>query len=473
MSRIQNDFDNYEAHWDWYSKAAGMEFDATWGSLPLFKAEIRHLQFIRVQTLFLEASYHDMMGRRKAVQALASSVLSPTGVPDEELQKWWPFFGTESVSGALADAICTLYNDAPFRTFSKEQGTQDAFAEIYETFEVNHVMKDSYRASLFTNVVAIMPDWDSKKIKVLTPDYFRLVVDDNNTPVELWIAKGYGGFKDAEFEVWSAETLKIVDGQGKMKSQEANPYKRIPAVILKLNRSNDIYGSGISEAAEISVWGNFIRFMSTRVSVFQSYSVGIGVNLDLEKGTRIGPGFFVDRPWKMESTQPPKFEYVSPEGKFKELEEYRFQVISNFERNQGLPGYLVDKTATPPSGVALQVAERQLNEKRKEHTNALIKAEKDLVSLISLLASVDGKREITAEDFGVQYADVETFDSPKDELEADGIKMTQGLTSPSALVLKYFNQRMGDDEAAAFLAKNKSYFPNSVIQQTTVPNNTL
>lgn len=463
MSRFEKNFDDYLLNSDWYSLGAGMEFAATWGDLPHFRGDIKHLEFMRIQTCWLDSTLDDMQARRRSVEALARAVLSPTDVPDEELKKWWPLFGVESVAPKLADAICTLYNDAPYRVFSAEEGTQKAFTELYDTFEANHALKDAYRSALFTNVVCIMPDWDSKKIKVLTPDYFRLVGDN-----ELWIAKGYGGFRDKEFDVWSEDTIKLVDHSGNLVTSKPNPYGRIPAVILKLNRSNDIYGSGITEAAELSVWSNFIRFISTRVGVFQSFSVGFASNLEIAKGTRIGPGFILQgKNPGGESGSVPSFEYVSPAGKFNELEDYRQKVVRGFERNQGLPGYLVDEGAgQPPSGVALQVAERQLNEKRKEHAYALIKAEKDLVSLISLQAKLFAQRDLLASAFSVQFEDVQTFGDPLVELEYDNGKMQAGFVTPSQLVLKYFNKRMTDEVALEFIKKNKSYFSTNAKADT-------
>ena len=443
-----------------------MEFQATWGNLPLFKGDIRHLEFCRVQTCWLESTLDDMQARRRSVEALARSVLSPTDVPDHELKKWWPLFGTESLSPKLADSICTLYNKAPYRVFSTEQGMQAAFTELYDLFEVNHAIKDAYRAALFTNVVLLIPDWDSKRIRVLTPDYFRLVGDE--IVEQVWIAEGSGGFAEKTFKVWSADEIKTVDHDGKLISREPNPYLRIPAVLLKLNRSNDLYGSGISEAAEIAAWSNFVKFISTRIGTFQSFSILHGVNLDLKQGTRVGPGYIVNSEMKMGDGVPaPSLSYISPNGKFNELEAYRQTVIRSFQRNEGLPAHLVDEGAgQPPTGAALQVMERSLNDKRDSHSHALIKAEKDLVSLISAIAFQQEKRTLSADAFSVQYADVQTFNDPSVELAYDETLKMEGLLSPSAYVLKYTNQRMTDAEAVAFIEKNKSYFKSS--QTTTV-----
>lgn len=455
----ENYFSEIDSSADWYSRAAGMEFQATWGSLPLFKADIRHLEFMRVQTCWLDSTLDDMQARRRSVESLARSVLSPTDVTDDELRKWWSLFGVESLSPKLADSICTLYNTPPYREFSTNEGVNTAFAEIYDWFGVNHVMKDAYRSSLFTNVVALLPDWESQQIKALTPDYFRLVGND-----ELWIARGNGGWDETEFDVWSNEYYKLVAHDGKLIKQEANPYGRIPAVILKLNRSNDTYGSGISEAAEIATWSNFIRFISTRIGVFQSFSVGFAKDLEVKSGTRIGPGFLLQgKNPSGETGSSPSFEYVSPDGKFLELEEYRQKVIRSFERNQGLPAFLVDEGAgQPPTGAALQVMERTLNDKRREHSYALLQAEKDLVSLISLQAKLHG-RDIVAESFSVQYAAAETFNDPVAELSYDESLKAMGLMSPSALVLKYLNQRMTDESAAALLETNKKLYAPTVL----------
>lgn len=462
-SQYQNNFDNLSSLTEWYSDAAGVEFQTTWGDLPLFRGDIRHLEFMRCQTIWMESTLEDMNARRRAVMAFARSVLSPTDFPDAELLRWFPLFPVEAVSPKLADAICTLYNTAPYREFSLEQGMQTAFTELYDTFEVNHVMKDAYRMALFTNTVLLLPDWDTKKIKVLTPDFFRFVGED-----ELWIAKGSGGWREKEFEVWTPETATLMNHSGKPIKSEANPYGRIPAVKIKLNRSNDIYGSGISEAAEISVWSNFIRFISTRIGVFQSFSVGVAVNLDLKPGTRIGPGYIINSEMKMgDGVPPPSLTYVSPDGKFVDLEKYRQDVVRSFERNNGLPGFMVDEGAgQPPTGAALQVLERQLNEKRNEHSYALIKAEKDLCSLLSQQAAMYGQRSISAPGLSVQYADAQTFGDPQEELTYDQTRKAEGLLSPSAYVLKYTNQRMTDEQAVAFLEKNKAYFSTKSIEPT-------
>lgn len=459
--RQQNNFNDPLYYQDWYTQAAGMEFLATWGDLPLFKGDIKHLEFCRVQTIWLNGDLDDMQGRRRSVESLARSVLSPTDVPDTELSKWWSLFGTESISPKIADAICTLYNQSPYREFSVDAGMQSAFTELYDQFEVNHAIKDAYRSALFTNVVLLIPDWETKKIRVLTPDYFRLVGDQ--TVEEVWIAEGSGGWREKEFCVWSAEEIKTVYHDGKLKRSEPNPYDRIPAVLLKLNRSKDLYGAGVTEAAEIATWSNFIKFLSTRVGTFQSFSVGLGVNLELKAGTRIGPGFILNNEMKMGDGVPaPSLEYVTPDGKFIDLEKYRQSVIRSFQRNEGLPAYSVDEgTGVAPTGIALQVTERTLNDKRESHSHALIKAEKDLVSLIALLALHEGKRTLTADNFSVQYADVQAFNDPAVELTYDISLKGEGLLSPSAYVLKYTNQRMTDEQAVEFLNKNKAYFSNS------------
>lgn len=398
--------------------------------------------------------------------SLARSVLAPSDFPDAELEKWWPLFGVESVSPKIADAICTLYNDAPYRTFVNDnEEAAKVFTELYEKFEVNHVFKDAYRAALFTNVVLLLPDWKEKIIRVLTPDYFRVVGNE-----ELWIALGSGGYTNTEFLVFSKEYIKTVDHSGKLKNSEPNPYGRIPGVLLKLNRSNDVYGSGISEAAEISAWSNFIRFISTRVGVFQSFSVGLSVNLDIETGTRIGPGYILAGDNKGgEPGQNPSFDYKTPSGKFKELEEYRQQVIRSFERNTGLPGFLVDEGAgQPPTGAALQVLERSLNDRRKNDTYALLKAEKDLAELFSVMIKVKENRDLVAKDFSTSYAESQTFSDPSSSLDYDVKLMNQGLTSPSSLVLKYLNLRMSDEEADALIEKNKKFFSSTSQLQSTV-----
>jgi hypothetical protein len=278
---------------DWYGYAAGNEFDVTWGSVKLWKSEVPQMKHVRSQMAWLDGELLDLHVRKRSVVGLAKSILSPTNELDREIDRLWPLIPVKSITPRLANAICTLYNKPPVRTFHTKKEINEGYEEIYASLNVNQAMQRAYRAALITNTVAIIPDWKTKKIKVLTSDYFRMKTDGNGNVTELWLIHGNNGYKETEFEVWTANERTFNDYEGKFKSVERNPYGRIPATILQLNESEDIYGAGISVAAEINAWANFIRLLSTRIGAFQSFSVALGVNLQLAEGTKVGPGHFI------------------------------------------------------------------------------------------------------------------------------------------------------------------------------------
>jgi hypothetical protein len=334
-------------------------------------------------------------------------------------------------------------------------------------------MQEAYRAALFTNTVLLMPDWENETIKVLTPDMFRIVTDGKGNMAKLWLVHGSNGRYETEFEEWTAESHAWYDHKGEISVKrspavEPNKYGRIPAVLLRLNRTNSIYGAGITEAAELNAWNNFIRFLSTNIAVFQSFSVGLASNMgdSLTNGVRLGPGqLIVANNRAGDASTVPSLQYVTPDGKFVDLEEFSKSVVKRFESNQGLPGFIIDSAAgQPPSGMALLVAERPLNKKRKQHTYALTRAEKDLAQLMQTLGVTNRKFQAQWPDarvvssFGIQYSKPETFEDPKSSLEYDKALKDEGLLTPSAYTKKYTGLTHTDEEAIDFINANRQLF---------------
>lgn len=476
MAKRENNFDLTESIRDWTTEAAGYEFNTTWGGTDVWKNEVTNLQFYRAQTAWLESEPNDLHVRRRAVLALARGYFT-SNEAIAEVEKRWNAIPVDSLSIRLADTICTLYDESPARTFSETPEVNESFTDLYNRFDADLAMQEAYRAALFTNTVVLMPDWDSETIQVLTPDYFRIVTDGKGNMQKLWLVHGSNGRHETKFEEWTPEFHSWYDHEGKFVKKDANPYKRIPATLMRLNRTNSIYGAGITEAAELNVWNNFIRFLSTNIAVFQSFSVALASNMGdaLKNGARIGPGqiFVADNP-SGEQGSVPSFGYVTPDGKFIDLEAFSKSVVARFEKNQGLPGYLIDDSSgQPPSGIALMVAERALNKKRRQHTYALTRAEKDLAQLMETLGKTHGASQIewpsarTISNFGIQFAKPESFEDPKASLEFDKQLKEEGLLAPSTYTKKYTGLTHTDEEAVDFMRKNRNLYSAPA---PTVPN---
>jgi hypothetical protein len=470
----QNNFNLNAIGRDWYS-GVGAELDSTWGQLPQFKGDILQMKFCFAQVCWLDSDLYALQSRRQCVYAFGEKIFdNPNNSP--RFHDWWNFFGIESNSGKLADAVCTLYNDAPYREFTEglifknedsQADMQEALTELYEEYNVNLAFKTAYRYAYFVNCVVLMPDFENKTIQVLTPDMFRFLGP------ELWYIKlAYDdkGNQIIQYHVWDSEQHRVVDATGKQVSTEPNPYGRVPATILKLNQTTELYGSGVSEAAEINVWQNMINYFTTKIGVNQSHSILAAFNIptDQIKNQYLGAGaVLVLEGTKIEGLDP-KLEYITPQNFTDKLEEQKQKRVRQFERDQGLPGFLVDEGAgQPPTGAALQVMERGLNEKRKEHRYALVKCEKDFADLMARGTNYhDNTRSLAVGKIAVQYADVETFNDPKAEADHDKDLAAQGFRSPSQLWQKYTGERLTDEEADKKMKDNKAFFTTSELRST-------
>ncbi len=466
---------------DWY-ESVGVELAVTWGQIPQWVWEVRNMRFFRAQTIWLEGTQDDIRDRRRAVLGMARGIISQRDAKEMEIDNLYPLIPIDTISPRLANLICVAYKDAPERTFTSTEndGLDSAFEDMYEELNINEVMDQAYRAALFTNSVLILWSEEEHKFLVLTPEYFRIeengiwVARRTGVPgVPRWaradgeISVGTGQVGEIVYDVWNDTTHEVRNSGGKIQVAqcEENKYGMFPGVLLKLTPSNDLYGAGITEAADLNAITNLIRLFALRIGFYQGFSVAVLLNAggQMEKNdVRIGPGKML--PLNNRGGEPgsnPDFKFVSPDGKFEELENFRKSLIATFERNQDLPGFLVDEIAgAPPTGVALQVLERQLNNRRRDHLPALRRTEKTLVKFVQKLAKLQKRNGLVADTFEIQYAEPQEFTDKASELEYDLMAAQSGLTTPSAFYRKYSKTLRGvtDQEALVEMKKNKSDF---------------
>lgn len=473
---------------DWY-EAVGVELAVTWGTVSRFQWEIRNMRWTRATTCWLEGTHDDLRDRRRAVLGIARGIISEQASKNLEIDNLYPLIPVDTISPRLANLICIAYKDSPERTFNKDfEGVEDieinrGFDDLYDALNINEVMDQAYRAALFTNTVLVLWSDEEEKFLVLTPEYFRIAEDG------IWIARRTG-FTEAEraayprntpgivegeivYDVWNDKTHEVRNHSGALIARlcEDNPWGMLPGVLMKLSPSNDLYGAGIVEAAEINAATNLIRLFAHRIALYQGFSVAVGINIKNDSGGSAAKNGISLAPGKLfnlidpDGTTHPDFKFVSPDGKFEELENFRNTIVKNFERDQDLPAYLIDETLSPPSGVALSVMEQPLRRKRKSHLMSLRRCEKTLAKFIEKLAVKRyGRKSLKVENFEINYADPAEFSNQSEDLEFDLSKAANGLITPTAFVKKYHNVQRGmtDEAAIELMQKNKALFASFI-----------
>lgn len=472
---------------DWY-ESVGVELAVTWGQIPQWVWEVRNMRYFRAQTIWLEGTQDDIRDRRRAVLGMARGIISPRDAADLEIDSLYPIIPIDSISPHLANLICVAYKDEVMRTFCKDtDGVENddvnkGFDDLYEELNINEVMDQAYRAALFTNTVLILWSAEDNKFLVLTPEYFR--VEDNG----VWVARRTGtpgiakysqptgevtannsAIGEIVYDVWSSNGAhEVRSSGGKIMVAESgdNPYDMFPGVLLKLTPSNDVYGAGVTEAADINAASNLIGLFERRIALYYGFPIAVGTNIKDDSGgssaknnLRTGPGRLL-RLQDPDGTAHPDFKFVSPDAPFDKIQAFRQSMIKSFERNQDLPAYLVDENLTPPSGVALTVMEQPLKRKRESHFAGLRRAEKTLARFVLKLAEKRGQKTLELDNFEINYADAIEFRDPADEVVYDDLRISRGYTTPSEIARKYLGVRRGitDAEALELLQKNKAAF---------------
>ena len=438
------------------------------------------MRYFRAQTIWLEGTQDDIRDRRRAILGMARGIISQRDAKEIEIDNLYPLIPIDTVSPRLANLICVAYKDAPERTFTEDNDANSAFDDLYEELNINEVMDEAYRAALFVNSVLILWSEEENKFLVLTPEYFR--IEENG----IWIARrtgipGVPKWAQTEgevavsksligeivYDVWSDTTHEVRNSGGKINVSESGPnkYGMFPGVLLKLHSSNDLYGAGITEAADLNAVTNLIRLFSIRIAFYQGFSVPVLKNYFGGGGTagkndmRIGPGKILQlNNTGSDASTDPDFKFVSPDGKFEELEGLRSSIVDSFYRSQDIPAYMVNENLAPPSGVALQIMEKPLNRRRASDLPGLRRAEKQLTKFIQKLAELKGRKKLISDAFEIQYGNVQEFTDKTEELEYDSLLVGKGLMTASAFYQKYTKKQRGmtDDEAAIEMKKNMS-----------------
>jgi hypothetical protein len=80
-----------------------------------------------------------------------------------------------------------------------------------------------------------------------------------------------------------------------------------------------------------------------------------------------------------------------------------------------------------------------------------------MAAFVSIIAK-ERKRNLTADEFSVKFADPEMFNTPAESFGHDMLLAQAGLMAPSAMLKKYLDLSEDDATAAQTMAANKKLF---------------
>lgn len=461
----------------WFN-AHVVQADTIWGEIPYFKGELDSICYFRAITCFLDSKPTDIADRR----ALLAEYLKGQGYSAETINQFRSVLPADSQAGKLARNVCTLYGEEPQRVYSSDETVNTAMDDLYREGALDALFQDVHKYALFCNRVAVRPTFNKRgelRGQLIPPDMFRVVTDpdDPEEVLQMWIPYATEvdrkGNQQTVFRVWKDDVTYLANYKGEKiaLTEEPNRYGRIPFVFLQMNESTDgdFYGGGLWEMTEIQIWANMQELNTTQSSIYNSFETWLGVNLDPDsKGLRISPGSLINVQQGGIGTDeaPADLRTVGATGQYPILSEFRRDRLREKLRDEGLPTHIVDDaSAGGLTGIALTILERELTRIRSSHARKLMRFERQFAEMVALHAKKDQAMNLPDRfpEFGVKYAGQQVYLEPKDQLDLDLQKASEGLAYPSTIVGQYLGDTggMSDEEAIATRDRLKGMWSGS------------
>lgn len=481
----------------YYERAFSVDMDALWGAIPQWKTHIPDLCYARALTAFYNGKPDDYEDRFALLRKYMEGVLS-----EETLTRYRNAFPRSTIVPRIAKLTNTLYLTPPARTFTGDDATDSVWNEEYKRAGYDRQLVQVQRLGWLSNVVAVRPEIDARGrlvLRRLPRDMFRMVTneDDETDIVQFWVpSRRYeaDGKMRTTFKVWEVVDQNEDGSPVVMRSErdykgnvlentepEIEALGRIPWIVYRRvdDETADPYGEGRLDLVEASMWNWTLDLSGKRSALYDGLRVKIGINLGVKGANiRLAPDELItveDVTEQEGANIPPEFRTLDGDNAYTLIDEFRRERQKEVLRNEGLPDYMVESGTTPPSGVALQIMERELRRNQLEDTGALSAFERDLAEMTALVVNQSRGRTVldpaALEAFSIRFQEGEVTMEPADQLTYDLDRYAAGLMDASTLVRRYLGQELSEQESVARIAEIKGLASGGTQPEPTPPDN--
>jgi len=455
----------------YYENAFTVALNTIWGATE-FKEEIKNLSYYRTLSCMLRDSEVGETARRDLLKAYMEPNFGTE--TNDTLNILYPILPSDNsyVKRAVKN-LCQVYNEKPNREIVG--ANEETLADIYNTIQFDYNLNKIHRILKLTNEIAITLRFINgiPKLHFITPDNYRLKLDDFGNPYEMWVpyTKIINKQPKQFYKVWTFDKYKILDDKlqqvkfnynGKEFIEIPNPLGELPYSILSLDGDKDeqleVYGGGLYELVKAQIQCNKLDFMVTENLDYNGFALWVMTNWDLKKSNiKLKPGAILVAEGinQNDGIYPPSVETASPQSQYLDIEDLKSIKMKKVLKNLGLPTSLVeDNPGLAQSGVALQIDRMELNELRKEDIIKLRTIEDELIRKITKILNNDIASPYKGKFKGDYYTEIDyiepsIFLEPEKEFEHQRTLFEYGIISPSQFLNRVLsNDTITDDEEA-------------------------
>jgi hypothetical protein len=374
---------------------------------------------------------------------------------------------------ALSRLAAGIYDRDPVITLNGEDN--EILNEILESLNYRQKVIEALHKSLFVNTTLSNPVYrdGSIEIDVLMPDEFSVIPKKNYLLIDSVVISRTDLRTNEQYGVyWSDIENYIIDAHYNNRSigentNNVNPFGVIPVSVLRIKEGIDFYGEPNWNlySGQTAIDTNLTNLHFTEL--FNYFPIRIGVNLGLKDDDSLAPNKMINVELKT-GQEPPSLNMVRPDVDWAELREniewrYKMTLLA-----AGIPASSASIDQSAQSGVAKEIDEIELVEKRLKLKNILYYFEIDLLEKIRTVwnyyASEMNEKQIPDGDFNLSFAEDDMKLSTDEKIKRDEFDLKHNLTNPLRLLSEKLE--IDETEAEEMLKDNIERNQNKAITDT-------
>jgi len=371
-----------------------------------------------------------------------------------------------------------LYKDRPARglaTDGKPSDYDEAYQGVLKTARIGSTAKRWHRQYSVCGAVLVGPVVVSHrgkqriKYRTITPDLFRLLMDDDGNIVKVLyqaqLTNAQGAIAENIIVVWT-DTEHYYRNVGGEKQYFAsnpdgvNPYGMIPFVLAAKDPDRP-FDYGLQDLVEDNMQMNLLESGKIEDAMFAMMTIPFGVNITNPKQDF---KFSPRRPIIVENAKtddsPPDFQLVSGNAHGDKIDAMISEKEKRSALREGVAAHLVNTEPTELSGKALQIMSSEALQMREDDIDVFGEFESELAALTAVVWNAEVKQSLPDYDgmmreFYCDFAEIRFDEDPQAELEYDIRLMEANLINGFDILKKINTDVQTDDDAQRVIEQNK------------------
>ncbi len=356
----------------------------------------------------------------------------------------------------VINRLAQVYWQIPKREIQGADRDRTIYAEISRSSGLDMKLKMASRYVKLLKTVVLRPVWRNGKmdLDILTPDILDVQMGLSPEDLVSVAVTHYGvseRIEDVTFSVWTPETWRKLNYQGREIESGTNPYGVVPFVPLwdRTPIGGEFWLDGGDDIMSLQEAVNERLVDLLHVIRFQAFGVGFIKGRGGESIDSIDPGSLVELPENGE------LGYAATEAQISETVEAIDKLVKWAAISNGLPASSLSTEPTEESGISKMVSNFELLEMRRDDVALFRTYEQRLFYVMRAVwnAHNAGRTMSNSATLLTDFFDPSPQISPKEQAETFDRLLEMGVISPVDVVMERNPDIATREDAMAFLLK--------------------